>query len=661
MMLDMNEQIEKELKKLEQQVLSIKPTNGIFKTFSLETSMGKTTTATNGIIKYLNSSFGNKKNRFVVVTKFANEGIEISKKIFEGVHGKYTILAYNHSNNLMEELDPEGSFTTNKLKGLKSAAVVIITHSTYTNICKAKYIKDETNTHYILRKILSSYKTLIIDEEINLVKETFASVDNLKLERLYKLFENLEDNYCRDLFIGIKDSLNKIINIHKELGESGCISAKYMCRVSEKNINTAMGNSTFNDNDNDKLINTIINHIARVDNLAIKRVENNKKIKLGSKNDIIDELEEIKLCIKSLENESVIYMPSANSSAGTINFYDEDIEYFKFKNNIYMDASACFNKIYELSREFEILETERLIDHSECKIIANIINTSSSSKRDIKATKEFNKKILTEIQKINKDTLIINSKDECSFMNSLEKEVGIEESKIEYTNFQNMRGRNNWRDYKYCYITHTPNLPFCMYVFMYEFYSNKRATNEEMIARNGKFNNYEFINSDNITRVYYSDLASSFYQGLKRICRSRLPIGEFHLYTHVGSAMVLLRKQLLNVQWEIVKELKFKKDSRASKIKIWIDTVWDGQPIRTKDILKNLNITQRQFDKTKEKNQGLTLCLFLPSMAEAIGCNLVMFIFRYNCFRKMKAQDQKVMPFKMHHALNHSLTSFPQY
>ena len=36
-------------------------------------------------------------------------------------------------------------------------------------------------------------------------------------------------------------------------------------------------------------------------------------------------------------------------------------------------------------------------------------------------------------------------------------------------------------------------------------------------------------------------------------------------------------------------------------------------------------------------------------MTEAIGCNLDMFIFSYNCF---------MIPFKMHHALYHSLTSF---
>jgi hypothetical protein len=44
----------------------------------------------------------------------------------------------------------------------------------------------------------------------------------------------------------------------------------------------------------------------------------------------------------------------------------------------------------------------------------------------------------------------------------------------------------------------------------------------------------------------------------------------------------------------------------------------------------------------------------MPSMTEAIGCNLAMFIFSNNTMNK-------VMPFKMPHAPNHSLASFPQY
>ena len=46
--------------------------------------------------------------------------------------------------------------------------------------------------------------------------------------------------------------------------------------------------------------------------------------------------------------------------------------------------------------------------------------------------------------------------------------------------------------------------------------------------------------------------------------------------------------------------------------------------------------------KIKLKNLGL-LGLFLPSMTEAIGCNLAMFIFSYNCFKKNEDTRPKVM------------------
>jgi hypothetical protein len=48
-------------------------------------------------------------------------------------------------------------------------------------------------------------------------------------------------------------------------------------------------------------------------------------------------------------------------------------------------------------------------------------------------------------------------------------------------------------------------------------------------------------------------------------------------------------------------------------------------------------------------------------MTEAIGCNLATFIFSYDFFKKNEDTRPNVMPFKMHHALNHSLTTFPQY
>ena len=68
---------------------------------------------------------------------------------------------------------------------------------------------------------------------------------------------------------------------------------------------------------------------------------------------------------------------------------------------------------------------------------------------------------------------------------------------------------------------------------------------------------------------------------------------------------------------------------------------------------------QKEGMQSQLVKSGLSLGLFLPSMTEAIGCNLAMFIVSYNCFKKN--EDTKVMPFKMHHVLNHSLRSFPQY
>lgn len=47
------------------------------------------------------------------------------------------------------------------------------------------------------------------------------------------------------------------------------------------------------------------------------------------------------------------------------------------------------------------------------------------------------------------------------------------------------------------------------------------------------------------------------------------------------------------------------KESNSQKILNWINNIWDGKEIKTKDMLSSIGLSQKQFDKAKEKNETL--------------------------------------------------------
>ena len=53
------------------------------------------------------------------------------------------------------------------------------------------------------------------------------------------------------------------------------------------------------------------------------------------------------------------------------------------------------------------------------------------------------------------------------------------------------------------------------------------------------------------------------------------------------------------------RETKDGNDSISQKILNWLNEKWSGEEIKTKNMLKEIGITQKQFDKAKEYNNSL--------------------------------------------------------
>ena len=67
-----------------------------------------------------------------------------------------------------------------------------------------------------------------------------------------------------------------------------------------------------------------------------------------------------------------------------------------------------------------------------------------------------------------------------------------------------------------------------------------------------------------------------------------------------------LRKNIDFKEYRILqRKYEDKKETIPQKIIKWINDTWDGQEIKTKEMLEHIGISQNQFDKAKEKNNDL--------------------------------------------------------
>ena len=573
-----------------------------FKVSSLEASSGKTRQIIASAIKT--------KREMLIVTKFKTEVDRIVTEINKGAGFAKACgivsdveLVQNNQHLVLSAREIE----------FFQYGVIVITHSQYYKLCKGE--------NAYLEGLVRHFETLLIDEEFNPIKNnlyTFTLKRNEEMKELFTSF-GLGEN-LKELTYILENQFTK-----KEYKPSNQL---HWIKLNE--------DSTYIKN-KCEILRNLINKDN--ENISVKLIDyknnTNKSCCISDITDYIDLIE--KIIVNSLEGYSLI-----DVNEKVIATYDYDFQFFKLKNNIMLDASASFSELYK-SDKFEVVSTKRKINHGKCKLTVVNIKTTTSGKSKINHL--FRPRFKNYVVKALGDSesgLIVTKKDEAEYLEYInfvdfDKEVKDEiemlnsdlfnnieyEERISFCNYENQRGRNDYADYKHCFLAHTYRQPRFYYVFLYRYFFNVKATEEEMQTINKKGENgltyWGFHNCERLQQLMITDMLSCQYQSLKRVARNREPEAHYHIFTNDVILIELLLKELngFNMKnFNVIQEVEFlgERVSKRSKKDILKDYIEERlaqgkwQRVKSSDLKKSLGISDKTWREIWKDEDFLVFC-----------------------------------------------------
>lgn len=573
-----------------------------FKVSSLEASSGKTRQIIASAIKT--------KREMLIVTKFKTEVDRIVTEINKGA-------GFAKACGIVSdvELVQNNQYLVLSAREIEffQYGVIVITHSQYYKLCKGE--------NDYLEGLVRHFETLLIDEEFNPIKNnlyTFTLKRNEEMKELFTSF-GLGEN-LKELTYILENQFTK-----KEYKPSNQL---HWIKLNE--------DSTYIKN-KCEILRNLINKDN--ENISVKLIDyknnTNKSCCISDITDYIDLIE--KIIVNSLEGYSLI-----DVNEKVIATYDYDFQFFKLKNNIMLDASASFSELYK-SDKFEVVSTKRKIDHSKCKLTVVNIKTTTSGKSKINHL--FRPRFKNYVVKALGDSesgLIVTKKDEAEYLEYInfvdfDKEVKDEiemlnsdlfnnieyEERISFCNYENQRGRNDYADYKHCFLAHTYRQPRFYYVFLYRYFFNVKATEEEMQTINKKGENgltyWGFHNCERLQQLMITDMLSCQYQSLKRVARNREPEAHYHIFTNDVILIELLLKELngFNMKnFNVIQEVEFlgERVSKRSKKDILKDYIEERlaqgkwQRVKSSDLKKSLGISDKTWREIWKDEDFLAFC-----------------------------------------------------
>lgn len=592
---------EEELKELDS-AINIEYNTFKFKVFSLEASSGKTRQTIASAIK--------SKREILIVTKFKVEVDMIVKEINKGAGFAKAAgvvsdieLIKNNSNLYLSARNIE----FNKYK------VIVITHSQYSKMCTGENVN--------LIKLVERFTTLIIDEELNPIKNNLYTFTLKKNEEIKVLFTSF----------GMGEEFKELTNILE-------------LQFSKKEYKPINQLHWIDLNEDITYIKGKCEEIRRLikneeENITIKLID--VKLATGYNyclSELIDYIDLIeKIIINSIEGYSLI-----DVNEKVISTYDYNFSYFKLTNNIMLDASASFSTLYN-SDKFEVVKTKRKIDHSKCKITVINLKTTTSSKSKINHL--FRDKLKNYVTKVLGDTdkgLIVTKKDEAKYLEDFsfvdfDKEVKDEieminsdlfknieyEERISFCNYENQRGRNDYAEYKHCFLAHTYRQPRFYYVFLYRYFFGVKTTSKEMETVHKKDESglkyWGFHSCNELQQLMLTDMISCQYQSLKRVERNRNPKGHYHIISNDSIVINSIIEQLkgFNMKnYEVIQEEEFlgervSKRSKKDILKEYIEerlAQGKWEKVKSSDLKKRLNISDKTWREIWKDEDLLSFC-----------------------------------------------------
>ena len=570
-----------------------------FKVFPFEASAGKTRQTIASAIKT--------EREMLIVTKFKTEVDRIVTEINKGAGFAKACgivsdveLVQNNQHLVLSAREIE----------FFQYGVIVITHSQYYKLCKGE--------NAYLEGLVRYFDTLLIDEEFNPIKNNLYTFTLKRNEDMKELFTSF----------GLGENLKELTNI---------LESEFSKK--EYKPSNQLHWIELNEDIKEKfeILKNLIN--SNIENINVKLIDyknnTNKSCYISDITDYIDLIE--KIIVNSLEGYSLI-----DVNEKVIATYDYNFQFFKLKNNIMLDASASFSELYK-SDKFEVVSTKRKIDHSKCKLTVVNIKTTTSAKSKINHL--FRPKFKNYVVKALGDSekgLIVTKKDEAEYLEYInfvdfDKEVKDEiemlnsdlfnnieyEERVSFCNYENQRGRNDYADYKHCFLAHTYRQPRFYYMFLYRYFFNVKATEEEMQTINKKGENgltyWGFHNCERLQQLMITDMLSCQYQSLKRVARNREPEAHYHIFTNDVILIELLLKELngFNMKnFNVIQEVEFlgERVSKRSKKDILKDYIEERlaqgkwQRVKSSDLKKSLGISDKTWREIWKDEDFLAFC-----------------------------------------------------
>lgn len=540
-----------------------------FRVYPIETAGGKTYTT----IKAMSDSYKFEDNqepkRYIFVTKLRKEGLKVATDINERV-GENIAMFYTTDKKMKSEN------CSNNFYECVNTSVLVITHSMYCKISNPITAKQEE-----YRSICQKYKTLVIDEEINPVKDSFFEF-NTKCSS----WETILKSFSRyDLASKFKSYINPLMLLLEKDYKNNSQLHRIELDYNRKEINLLY----------DELQEGAMEIFPeRFTDYA----EENEDYSCTREN-LLELLDNIFMTYDCIDNNVALVQPKSG-----IYSYNYNFKYLMLDNNIWLDASASFNTMYK-SDMFNVIKCAREIDHAKCEFRYHNTNTSTSSKNN---DENFRKNISDYIKENHKDkkTLILSKKTE---IKSLQKEEKyLKECGYDYLNFEEMRGVDDYKDHEVCYYIHTYRWTPAYYIFCYEYFKDINLTDDELIVSNSKFilkkKRWKIewgFNKEELYDLMITDMASSMYQGLKRVQRSRNPQAIFEVFTSNTTVLMIVLDQLKGMEDNFINVDKGKQTD-ADRILEFIDNrikEADGnwKRIKSKEVMDELNINSNNWNK----------------------------------------------------------------
>lgn len=573
-----------------------------FKVFPFEASAGKTRQTIASAIKT--------EREMLIVTKFKTEVDRIVTEINKGAGFAKACgivsdveLVQNNQHLVLSAREIE----------FFQYGVIVITHSQYYKLCKGE--------NAYLEGLVRYFDTLLIDEEFNPIKNNLYTFTLKRNEDMKELFTSF----------GLGENLKELTNILESEFSKKEYKPSNQLHWIELNEDITYIKEKF------EILKNLIN--SNIENINVKLIDyknnTNKSCYISDITDYIDLIE--KIIVNSLEGYSLI-----DVNEKVIATYDYNFQFFKLKNNIMLDASASFSELYK-SDKFEVVSTKRKIDHSKCKLTVVNIKTTTSAKSKINHL--FRPKFKNYVVKALGDSekgLIVTKKDEAEYLEYInfvdfDKEVKDEiemlnsdlfnnieyEERVSFCNYENQRGRNDYADYKHCFLAHTYRQPRFYYMFLYRYFFNVKATEEEMQTINKKGENgltyWGFHNCERLQQLMITDMLSCQYQSLKRVARNREPEAHYHIFTNDVILIELLLKELngFNMKnFNVIQEVEFlgERVSKRSKKDILKDYIEERlaqgkwQRVKSSDLKKSLGISDKTWREIWKDEDFLAFC-----------------------------------------------------